>query len=291
MKAITYLNRFNHVASLVALALLVSACNSQEQSTHVIPIEDSLGRMITEGVMRVGYIHYPPAVIKDPRSGELSGDFVEIARYIAEDLELEIEFQEATWSTFVSGLQTKKYDISIAPTYIKIGRAANVAFSRPIAYLGNSAGVRKDDDRFGNITSPMDFDRTDIVIAVVQGESAHEFVTTHFKNANKENIHVLSGSDLSAPLALVATGQVDVGLTDAYVTRSYCAKNKNIQDVFSDQPYDVSPMAWAVRPGDYRLLNFINNSLDFLDSSGKLEEWRKEYKASWLVKSPQWVTD
>jgi len=110
--------------------------------------EDSLGQMLKSGVMSVGYIDYPPAVIKDPKTGELSGEFVEIARYIAKELKLKIEFHEASWSTFITGLQTKQYDISIAPTYIRVSRAANIAYSQPIAYLGNSAGVRQDDNRF-----------------------------------------------------------------------------------------------------------------------------------------------
>lgn len=279
----------------LAACLLFSGCRPQvptgARPAVDVPLEDSLGRMMKSGVMKVGYIHYPPGVVKDARTGELSGDFVEIARYIAGELKLKLDFNEATWSTFIPGLQTMQYDISIAPTYIKVGRAASVAYSRPIAYLGNSAGVRVGDARFANVQSPMQFDRADLVIAVVQGESAHEYVTAHFKNVKKDNLHVLSGSDLAAPLALVASGQVDVGLTDAYVTRTFCKNNSNVRDVFAANPYDVSPMAWAVRPGDYRLLNFINNSLDFLESSGKLKEWRDKYGANWIVKAPQWRTD
>ena len=289
-------NWLPYVLATVLIAVIsVGGCRRESPAdarplTNV-PLEDSLDRMLKSGVMKVGYIHYPPAVIKDPRTGDLSGDFVEIARYIAGELKLKLDFQEATWSTFVTGLQTRQYDISIASTYIKVGRSANVAYSRPIAYLGNSAGVRADDTRFKDVRSPMEFDRDGLVIAVVQGESAHEYVTAHFHNIKKENLRVLSGSDLAAPLALVASGQVDVGLTDAYVTRTFCKKNKNVRDIFTEKPYDVSPMAWAVRPDDYRLLNFINNSLDFLEASGKLTDWRKKYDASWLVKAPHWETD
>lgn len=248
-------------------------------------VEDSLSRIVKDGVMHVGYIPYPPAVTKDDKTGELSGDFVEIARYIAKELDVKLEFHEATWSTFIAGLQSHQYDISIACTFIKVGRAQSIAYSRPIAYLGNSAGVRADDSRFANVTNVAQFDQKGLVLAVVQGESSHEYVKSRFSNAT---VRVLSGADLSAPLALVASGQADVGLSDAYVTATFSKLNPAIRDVFAATPYDVSPMAWAVRPNDYRLLTFINNSLEFLDSSGKLREWQKQYGGHWLVRETIW---
>ena len=247
------------------------------------PVEDSLGQIIKSGVLKVGYIDYPPAVIKDPKTGQLSGEFVEIARYIAKELNVKLEFQEATSSTFIPGLQTRQYDISIAPTYIRVGRAASVAYSKPIAFLGNSAGVRKNDSRFNDVKSPTDLDRAGIVVAVVQGEAADEYAKEHF---TKSKVLELSGSDLAAPLTLVASGQADVGLTNAYVTKTFTAQNAQIRDVFVDNPYDVSPMAWAVRPDDFRLLNFVNNSLDFLESSGRIGEWQRQFGAHWLYSVP-----
>ena len=75
-------------------------------------------------------------------------------------------------------------------------------------------------------------------------------------------------------------------MTDAYVTATFCVQDPSIRDVFADASYDLSPMAWAIRPHDYRLLNFINNSLDFLEASGKLREWQKEFGSRWVVKNP-----
>lgn len=275
-----------------ALALAVTGCDRSGGKSPVTQpaapiVEDSLSQITMTGVMRVGYIPYPPAVIKDDKTGELSGDFVAIARYIASELGVKLEFHEATWSTFITGLQNGQYDISIACTYIKVGRAQSVAYSRPIAYLGNSAAVRVDDRRFQNVTKVDQFDQDGITIAVVQGESSHEYAKSHFVKAT---LRVLSGADLSAPLALVANGQADVGMSDAYVTATYCAANPSVRDVFGANPYDLSPMAWAVRPHDYRLLNFINNSLDFLETSGKLRQWQEEFGAHWVVKEPQWRT-
>jgi len=280
------------LSAAVVLLLFIQLSHPGSQSTQPLaqatPVEDSLSQILKSGVMKVGYIDYPPAVIKDPKTGELSGEFVEIVRYIAKELNVKLEFQEASWATFITGLQTHQYDVSIAPTYIRIARAANVAYSNPIAYLGNSAGIRKGDSRFDSVKSPMDFDRPGIVVAVVQGEAADEYTKEHF---TKAKVLELSGSDLAAPLTLVASGQADVGLTDAYVTRTFTAQNTQVRDVFANDPYDISPMAWSVRPDDYRLLNFINNALQFLESSGKIAEWQKQYNAHWMFSVPSVKSD
>lgn len=252
-----------------------------------VAAEDTLTRIMTAKKITVGYINYPPAVIEATDQDSLSGQFVEIARYIADELDVEIEFVPATWSTFIPLLQSGQVDVSIAPTYIRISRAAEVAFSRPIAYLGNSAGVRADDQRFQVITDVIDFDKAGLIVAVVIGEAADDFVTENFKEAT---IRRLGGDNLAAPLDLVRSGQADVGLSDAYVTRTYSAEYPDIRDVFQGRPYDLSAMAWAVRPTDFRLLNFINNSIDVIESSGRLREWEEKYDAHWIHNSLDWTT-
>ena len=122
----------SYAAVVSVLALVVQGCNdgASQPSDAQPAIEDSLARIMHTGVMHVGYIPYPPAVIKNDKTGALSGDFVAIARYIAAELGVKLEFHEATWSTFIAGLQNRQYDISIACTYIKVGRAQSVAYSR-----------------------------------------------------------------------------------------------------------------------------------------------------------------
>jgi len=274
------------VVALAAICIWGSSC-IEKSGGPTANQETTFEKIQRTGVLNVGYIPYPPAVIKDETTGEVSGDFVELARYIAKELDLKLVFHEVDWSTFTAGLQNHQYDLSISCTYIKVGRAAKVAFSRPIAYLGQSAGVRKNDSRFDHVKDAMEFDQKGVVVAVVSGESSHEYVESHF---TKATIRELSGADLTAPLALVASGQADVAMTDAYVTRKFCEQQPEIRDVFADNPYDLAPMAWAVRPTDFRLLNFVNNAIETCEASGKLRQWSEKYDAHWVHRSPGWTT-
>ena len=193
-----------------------------------------------------------------------------------------IEFVETDWQNFGLGLETGKYDLSVAGTFNTPVRAKVVDFSRPILYLGNGAVVKKNDDRFHSI---QDFNREGITIAVVQGEQGYEYAK---KNLTKAKLVSLSGSDLSLAPLQVKLGKADAALSDQYILRRYVLSNPEVKDALADNPYDVLPICWSVRknPNDASLLNFINVQLDRIESSGKLSEIMSKYPMIPFAKKP-----
>jgi polar amino acid transport system substrate-binding protein len=232
--------------------------------------------------MRVGYVVYPPTVVKNPNTGELSGHFVDAARFIADVMKVRVQFVEATWSTFVAGLQSGQFDLSIAATYRTIPRATAVAFTTPIIYIGNGAIVRRGDTRFRSLS---DFDKPAITIAVAQGEASHEYALQHLPTAH---LTVLSTADLSQPLTEVIAGRADVGLADAWTTAQFAAKHPEVVDLFAGQPYDLTPVGWAVRQNDTEFLNFVNTAVDYLISTGRMRDWERKYGAHWVYPKVTW---
>jgi polar amino acid transport system substrate-binding protein len=254
-------------------------CNQQQAST---PQEDTFVKIKREGVLRVGYILAAPWCIREPKTGKLKGTFVETVEEIARQMDVKVEFTESTFATFIAGLQTKKYDLSIAPTFSTIPRAKSVAFSIPLMAAGNSAIVRKDESRFQTLD---DIDQKGIVVAVTQGEQGHEYAKTNFKKAE---IRVLSGGDQNLTFSEVLLGRADVALGDAWFSAKFAAEHPEAKDLFADNPYNVTPVAWSVRYEDTSLLLFINTALEYLDSIGKLSEIDKKYDAHWLRPKRVW---
>jgi len=267
------------IAILFSFSLIGNGCNQIQTSTFE---EDSFLKIKREGIMHIGYILAPPWCFRDPETGQLKGTYVEIIEEIARRMDVRVEYIEATFGTFIAGLQTKKYDLSIAPTFSTIPRAKAVAFTRPLEALGNSAIVRKNDSRFNSL---KDIDQIGIVVAVTQGEQGHEFARTNFKNAA---ISVLSGGDQNLTFLEVLTGRADVALGDAWFTAKFAERHPAIKDLFADNPYYISPAAWSVRYEDIKLLLFINTSLDYLDSIGKLREIYQKYDSHGLRPKQNW---
>lgn len=63
--------------------LLILACNPQTSQNQDGQSRDTLGKVLSEGKIRAAYFVEPPAVMKDPNTGELSGTFVEAIKFIA----------------------------------------------------------------------------------------------------------------------------------------------------------------------------------------------------------------
>jgi polar amino acid transport system substrate-binding protein len=260
------------LTKVVLFILILVGCNSCNTSKP----SDSLEKIKTGKKIRVGYISYSDITSRDTKTGEIKGFLVDVLYEALADLQIpkeNIEFVETDWQNFGLGLETQKYDLSIAGTFNTPVRAKVVDFSRPIIYLGNGAVVKKDDNRFNSIE---DFNREGITIAVVQGEQGYEYAK---KNLPKATIISLAGSDLSLAPLQVKLGKADAALSDQYILRRYVDSNPEVKDALADNPYDVLPICWAVRknPDDASLLNYINLQLDKIENSGKLREIMAKY--------------
>jgi len=271
-----------NLAVFILIILTLAGCNSCDSEAA----RDSLERVKSDKRIRVGYISYSEITSRDNQTGEIKGFLVDILYEALAELQIpkeNVEFVETDWQNFGLGLETRKYDLSIAGTFNTPVRARVVEFSRPIFYLGNGAVVRKDDDRFHSI---QDFDRPDITIAVVQGEQVYEYAKNHLKKAN---LISLSGADLSIAPLQVKLGKADVALSDQYVLRRYVLSNPEVKDALADNPYDVLPICWSVRKNqnDAALLAYINAQLEKLENNGKLAEIMNRYPMIPFVRNKQ----
>jgi len=93
---------------------------------------------------------------------------------------------------------------------------------------------------------------------------------------------VFSGSDLSQCLAAVNAGQVDVGMSDALETMKYAKAHPEVVDLFADQPYDLTPISWAVRQDDLAWKAFLDTALGTLEAQGKLAAFERKYDYRWV---------
>lgn len=267
------------VAGVSIIILVLGGCS--QSNPDVSKNVSTLNKVLAQKVLRVGYLHYPPSTFLDSKSGEVRGHFVDTLREIIRRLDptIKLEFEETTFADFTAALNTGRIDLSIGGTFTTIPRSRAVAFTTPLVYLGRSAIVKKGDNRFDPLKGPEQFDQKNIKIGVVEGEGSHEYVRANFKNI--DNVIVFSGSDLSQCLAAVSSGQVDVGMSDALETAKYARSRNDVVDLFGNQPYDLTPIAWAVRQDDTQWLNFLNTSLHLLEVQGTLEKFEKPYNFPW----------
>lgn len=238
--------------------------------------EDKLQEILTDREMTVGYIPYDVLTYRDGETNKITGFFPRLLERIAGEMDIppdSIEYVATSWSDFATGLQTDRYDFTIAGLFSTIPRATSASFSDPLFYLGSSAMINADDDRFDDVDDVMDLDKGEYTIAVVSGEQSHEYVKKNFDNAE---IEVIDSSDLTAAMLQVSTGRADVAMSDHFVVQKFVNNHEGMEDLFADNPYNMKPITWAVSHEDQQLLTFLNNALNYLGSTGELQELMRD---------------
>ena len=275
-------NIYPVVLSVVAILIAIFAINRGPNTLEPQQDKATFDQVLEDDQLTACYVVWPPSVVKDPDTGELSGLIIEAMDNIAQDAELEIEYVESSWGGFAADLNAGKCDAGIAGFYPMINRSTAVSFTKPFYYAGNSAVVKKDDNRFQAID---ELNQEGLKLAVLQGEYAHIYAEKYLPQA--ELVVLEKTADNTAPLLAVAAGQADVGFSMDDVIKEYVEEHPEVKELFTE-PYSTTPITWAVRKQDQQLLNFLNNALDYLEATGELEALAKKYESTWLMANKEY---
>ncbi len=233
--------------------------------------QSTLDEIRETGELKACYVSYPPFSYKDLKTGEMQGIGVDIVESIADKSGFKIGYVETTWGNLVLDLKSGKCQANISQIYPLIERSyGGVMFSEPSGYLGNNGAVLKGEDRFHSLE---ELNREDITIAVIAGEQGHEYAKKYLPKAN---LNVISSGDISLAYVEVSTGRADVGLGDAIVLEQYMEEHGDVRPLL-EKPYLLRELTIAVNEDDLKLLNFFNNAIDVLLTSGELGEIYGKY--------------
>lgn len=99
-----------------------------------------------EGKMVVATKEAPPFVIKNEK-GEFEGISITLFEEIAKARNLQFEYAETELSDMISGLESGKYDASIAALTVNADRETRIDFTHPYYTTGLAIAVPKDESR------------------------------------------------------------------------------------------------------------------------------------------------
>jgi len=116
---------------LLMAAMPVMAGKLQNQLVS----ESTIDQVMRRGVLRVGMDTFLPWAMKD-KKGELVGFEIDVARRLAADMGVKVEFVPTKWAGIIPALLTGKFDVVIGGMGIQTKRALKVNFSIPYDYSG-----------------------------------------------------------------------------------------------------------------------------------------------------------
>jgi ABC-type amino acid transport substrate-binding protein len=257
-------------AALLGVALGASAAGAADDSDLIKAIRDA-------GTLRVAMAESLPMQFKDPATGKWQGYNAEMAEDLAKVMGVKLQIEDATWQTLIPGLMAGKYDIVMVDMWATPERAMTVAFTDAYSTLGWSVMVR-DGSPF---KTWEDLDKTGITISVLAGTADEQTAKRFFPNAT---VKPLVSENVNAPRLEVANGRADAVVTDLPNIKIFIAQNPQakVHVLQEDRVMTPTGMAYAIRPGDYHFLNFLNTWVHARRESGREAElhdkWIKNLK-------------
>lgn len=275
------LNRRTALAAALALGV-VTAGQAQAQDTRQAVAGDSVIEQIKQrGSLIVGLSTFIPWAMLD-KNGELIGFEIDVARKLAEDMGVEVEFVPTAWDGIIPALISGTFDVIISGMSVTPQRNLTVNFTEPYAYSGLRVVVSRDQE--GKITRLEDMNKADFRIAVRRGATPVTFAQEALPKAR-----LLQFDDDGAAIQEVLNGNADAVIASEPAPSGYAAEYPDKVFIPFDDLFSMTAEAFALRKGDPDALNFFDNWIAVNWRDGFLEE-RHDYwfrTQDWADQLPQ----
>ncbi len=234
--------------------------------------ESDVAYIQDKGVLVVGITDFAPMDYKDD-NGEWIGFDADLAKKVAEDLGVEVEFTEIDWDNKILELNNKSIDV-VWNGMTLTDEVAN-SMNCTNAYCGNAQTVVLPADVAEGITSVEDL--ADLTIAVEAG-SAGEAV------ANDNGLNITSLTSQADTLMEVKAGTSDGAIIDLLMAGAMVGEGTDYADLthvleLSEEDYVV-----GCRKGS-DLAEYINGEFVKFEEDGSLLEIAQTYGVQDALKS------
>lgn len=255
----------------LATAAITGAGVASAWSQSVIEEIEQRGKLL------VGMSTFVPWAMRD-KKGELIGFEIDVAKQLAKDMGVEVEFVPTAWSGIIPALIAKKFDVIIGGLSVTPERNLTVNFTRPYAHSGQQMAANT--ALAGKFKTMEDFNAAGVTIACRRGATPCTAAQKLFPKAELRQF-----DDDAQAFQEVVNG-------NAYAMISSAPKPRFWADAYPDKiflPFEGTNITtgnegFGVRKGDYDAINFFNNWIQERESDG----WMQERHDYWFKDQSGW---
>lgn len=252
------------LAFLLIVTFLAAPLWAEDTRQNLIK-ESTLEQVINKNKLRVGFSTFVPWAMKDKKGG-YTGFEIEVAKQLAADMGVEVDFVPTKWSGIIPALLTGKFDIIIGGMGITPERNLKVNFSEPYEFSGMSivANSKLAAGRAGLEA----FNDPNMTIVARIGTTA---AAAAKKYLPKATIRLFDdeGQALQEVLNNRAAAMVSSQPFPEFQTLKYADK---LFLPLAGKTFTKEPIGFALRKGDADFLNFLNNWIRVRNADGWLQE-------------------
>ncbi len=232
------------ILPLIIMLLIITGCSKKENKLV----------LVTEAGF-APYEYY--------QDGEIVGVDIDIAKYLADSLGLELEVKDVAFDSIINEVKTGKADIGAAGISYSEERAKQVDFTINYATSKQVVIVKND----STITNIQDLNNIkNLKVAVQLGTVADTYITDNHKSAT-----ITRQKKVLAAIQDLETNKVDCVVLDELPAKEMLKEYDDLK-ILSDPLFEDN-YGMVVKKGNEELLNSVNQALEKLKDEGKIDEY------------------
>lgn len=223
---------------------------------------------------------FAPLEFEDLSSGEAQyvGSDIELAKYIAEKLGVELEISAMDFSAVQAAIPSGQADIAISGFARTEERAQNMELSTPFNITedgGQTVLVAKGEG--ANYTTADDF--SGLQIGAQNGSLQYNLVSEQLP----DDVEIVPVGSLNDGVLMLETGKIDALASDLSNAELLLESHDGIETTDFMFEYSSEGNVAAVKKGETELIEAVNEIIDEVNELGLYQQWKDE--ATELAKS------
>ena len=212
----------------------------------------------------------------DQRTQKIIGIDSDLAQELAKDLNVNLEFVESSFRTFMDDLNENRCDIAMFAIGNTETRRKKVRFTTPHLSSDIYAITTKSNNK---IKQWEDIDKRGIVVAVAKGTYHEPVMKEKLKNAE-----LLLVNGFHERSQEVLAGRADLFITDYPYGKRMIEKTDWAKLIIPKTQYHMTPYAWAMKYGNEQFFNRVEKFINDIKKDGRLLNLAKKNGLAPIVK-------
>lgn len=255
------------IALLILAGLIFYVTSSESEAPKV-----------AEKELRIGYIVYDPLLMKDGKTGALSGVSYDIVELVAKELGYKTNWvEEVGWGTSLEGLATGRYDILGTQMWPNEAREKAAVFSKAPISTGIYPYVKEGEKRFdpNNLKA---INSSKYKVAVIDGSMDMFIAKEDYPQA--ELVALPQLASFSEIYLNITQGKADISFTDPSAAELFNKSNDVKVVKLGTVPVRSFSNSFALKKDNTALLNEWNAGLSKVMAGSEIEKILAKYGVS-----------
>lgn len=232
--------------------------------------ETTYERVVRTGVIKCGYMIWPPYFDRNVTTKKFSGMNYEYVEALGRNLNIKIDWaMELNFGDQVEALRTGKIDaICASEGPIMPSTTKYLTYSTPMIYVPFYLYARSDDNRFSG-DAKKSINKTGIKISVIDGDISGQVARVQFPQAQAVSI-----PQMASPMQMmmdVTAKKADIVINEPLSMNEYLKQNKGSLKKIGQSPVAVIPNTLSFLRSDNNsaFVSMINQAIENLKNSGE----------------------